>query len=138
MKQEYIDLYLKAAKQYGFTPRDTTTEDAQREIMRYLLAMGLVPLTAENIALGPKEEFHIGFEHLPNDLKDRVKSMAKDTEKEWEYSEDTDEEELEAGIWTVEGVWIKQGKITQAHVLRDRKVRTTTEYLTPEFSIDVE
>ena len=138
MKQEHIDLYLKAAKQYGFDPGDLTSEDHQREMMRYLLVMGLVPFTAENIALGPKEEFHIDFKHLPNDLKDRVKRMTEQTEKDWEYSEDTDEEELEAGSWHVEGVWVERGKIVQAQVLRDRKVKTTTEYLTPEFSIDVE
>jgi len=137
MKQEYLELYLEKTKQFNFKPGDVTKEEEQREIMRYLMVNGWIPFNAENVAEATKEEFYIDFEHLPKELASQVKKGAKDTRDDWEYGEDEDMDHIADIDWWVDGVWVKDGKITNAKVTLKRKVYVWEEYYTPDRQITV-
>ncbi len=55
-KQEYIDLFIKKAKEVPFSYLDDlTTEKGKREVYRYLLVNGLIPFNKENMELASKD-----------------------------------------------------------------------------------
>jgi len=128
LKPEYKTLYLEKAKQFDFKPADLKTKAGRSEAIRYLLACGFIPATPENIALVKGEEFYMDAHLLPESLVDAVKNSAVSKRDEWEYDEESENEELDSQPAEITGVWIKDEKVTGAKIDQRRKIDVTTTY----------
>lgn len=128
MKQEHIDLYHAKAKEHGFTPNDTATEEGQQEAARYLLVCGFIPFTKENVKLTGNIQFYISAENLPDFLRRTILRRTQEQPNDWTFDEEVELEVTAVGTPWIEGVWIRNGVVIDAKVVRRRDVKVQTTY----------
>lgn len=117
----YIKIYLDKAKEHGFKP------DGAREIIRYLIVNGLIPVTDEHLEIMGDYEFFIDADKLPEKFINQANKAIKT--EDGEYHEETELDVLKVFNETVEGAWIKNGKITSFKTIRKRHIEVETTYI---------
>lgn len=127
MSDEYIEIYLAKSREHGFAPGDTTTKAGKQEAARYCLVCGLIPFTAENVALVGDREFYM--DGLPEALRKEVKDLAlKVARSDWQYYEEEELDHLKLLKREVQGVYIRNSQISEVKIVERRIVKVETTF----------
>ncbi len=127
MGEKYIETYLAKSTELGFVPGDVTTKEGRQDAARYCLVCGLIPFTAENVALVGVMTFYM--DGLPEGLRKEVRDLAlKVVRSDWQYYEEQELDHLKLLETEVQGAYIRNGLISEVKVVERRIVKVETTY----------